>query len=55
MEKTTTKYNSALTSNRYNNSQSCLRSYSYVIILNLAQIKFSISFLDQLINIFMDR
>ena len=43
-------YNCALTSNGQNSFQSFLRGCSWVIILNLAQIKFSISFLDWLIN-----
>ena len=38
-------YNCALTSNGQNSSQSFLRSCVQVIILNFAQIKFSISFL----------
>ena len=43
-------YITALTSNWWNSSGSILRSCCMVIILNLAQTKFSTSFLDRLIN-----
>lgn len=47
-------YNNALTTNGWNSYQRFLRGCSQVIILNLVQIKFSISFLDWLIFIFID-
>ena len=43
-------HNCALTSNGWNSSQGFLRCFSWVVIFNLARIKFSISFLDRLIN-----
>ena len=45
-------YNCALTSNGRNSSWSILRCCFQVIILNLTQRTFSISFLDILINFF---
>ena len=46
--------NCALTSNGQNSSWNFLKGCSWLIILSLAQIKFSISFLYWLINVFTD-
>ena len=48
-------YNCVLTSNGWNRSQSFLRGSSWVRILNLAQVKISISFVGQLINFLLAR
>lgn len=44
-------YNCAFISNGQNSSQSFLKGCFRVIVLSLARIKFSISFLDGLINV----